>query len=152
MTFLRALMLLALVVWIGGIIFFAFVVAPNLFIRVPSEIVGDVVQRDLTWLHWMGIFSAFVFIFCSLLYSRSRYARVKTFTAVNLLVVIMLALTLISQFRVMPRMQVLRAEFYAGDAAAHQEFTRLHKWSTGLEGGVLILGLMVTFLTARRFS
>ena len=31
MSFLRFLMLLSLVIWIGGIIFFAFVVAPTVF-------------------------------------------------------------------------------------------------------------------------
>jgi hypothetical protein len=32
------------------------------------------------------------------------------------------------------------------------EFNRLHVWSTELEGGVLILGLGVVVLTARRFG
>ncbi len=36
--------------------------------------------------------------------------------------------------------------------ARRVEFNHLHVWSTELEGGVLILGLGVVLLTARRFS
>ena len=146
MTFLRALMLLALVVWVGGIIFFAFVLAPTVFTVLPTTtMAGNVVSRSLTILHWMGICSAMVFLICSLLYNRAKYARLKMFT-------IMLVLTLISQFGVTPRMQVVRAELHSGNSIADQEFERLHEWSTRLEGGVLFLGLAAVFLTARRFS
>jgi len=153
MTFLRALMLLALVVWIGGIIFFAFVVAPIVFTVLPTTIeAGNVVSHALTILHWMGIGSGIVFLICSLLYNRAKYARVKMFAMAHVLIVIMLVLTLISQFGITPRMQALRAELHSGNGIADQEFARLHEWSTRLEGGVLILGLAAVFLTARRFS
>ena len=153
MTFLRALMLLALVVWIGGIIFFAFVLAPTVFTVLPTTaMAGNVVSRSLTILHWMGIGSAFVFLICSLLYNRAKYSRLKMFTMLHVLVVIMLILTLVSQFAITPRMQVLRAHLQPLDDIAHKAFFRLHYWSTGLEGGVLFLGLAALFLTARRFS
>ena len=43
MSFLRFLMLLSLVVWIGGLIFFAFVLAPTAFQVLPStHIAGNV--------------------------------------------------------------------------------------------------------------
>ena len=166
-------MLLALVVWVGGIIFFAFVVAPNLFHFITPEIAGDVVRRDLSWLHWMGIACAVVFLICSLLYSQARFARPKPFALVNVLVLIMLLLTLVSQFGLMPKMDVVRTEIHLvrdNDAnlskkpAAWPEiksqmlaqlqpqFDRLHRWSTRLEGGVLFLGLAAVVLTARRFS
>jgi len=37
MSWLRTLMLLCLIVWIGGIIFFAFVLAPTVFTVLPSN-------------------------------------------------------------------------------------------------------------------
>jgi hypothetical protein len=69
----------------------------------------------------------------------------------------MLLLTLISQFAITPRMRVLRAQVGAIDALARTderrlEFDRLHAWSTRDEGAVLLLGLVVVVLTARRFS
>ncbi|HEX5434805.1 MAG TPA: DUF4149 domain-containing protein, partial [Candidatus Angelobacter sp.] len=46
MTWLRALMLLCLVVWLGGIIFFGFVLAPAVFAVLPThELAGNVVNR-----------------------------------------------------------------------------------------------------------
>jgi hypothetical protein len=32
------------------------------------------------------------------------------------------------------------------------QFNALHGWSTRLEGGVLLLGLVVVYLTAQQFS
>ena len=158
MTFLRALMLLALIVWVGGIIFFAFVLAPIVFHVLPTvELAGNVVSRSLTVLHWMGMISGAVFLAASLLYSQSRFARPRPFALVNLLVVLMLALTLISQFAITPRMRALRSQIgaidtVARDDAQRMEFERLHAWSTRAEGGVLFLGLAVVLLTARRFE
>jgi hypothetical protein len=36
--------------------------------------------------------------------------------------------------------------------ARRVEFNRLHQWSTRTEGGVLLLGLVVVVLTARRWE
>jgi uncharacterized membrane protein len=156
MTLLRAVMLLALVVWVGGIIFFAFVLAPTVFRVLPTpELAGNVVSRSLTILHWMGIISALGFLSCSLLYRQAKYARSKPFALVNLLVLIMLVLTLVSQFGIGPRMQILRGQMSRAQSpqdSLRVEFDNLHAWSTRLEGGVLFLGLIVVASTARRFS
>lgn len=147
-------MLLALIVWIGGIIFFAFVLAPTLFTVLPStQLAGEVVAPTLTKLHWMGLVCGVVFLLSSLLYNRRRYGRLKLFTATHLFVVLMLVLTAISQFSITPRMRQLRAGPLSMDTlSARAEFDRLHAWSTRCEGGVLFLGLVVVVLTARRFG
>lgn len=158
MSFLRFLMLLALIVWIGGIIFFAFVEAPTLFRVLPStRMAGDVVSASLTKLHWMGLISGVVFLICSLALYWMKQARLKPLAAGHVLVVLMLGLTAISQFGITPRMQQLRAEMQAANNLAWNdpqklEFDTLHAWSTRLEGGVLLLGLGVIALTARRFG
>ena len=65
MSFLRFLMLLSLVVWIGGLIFFAFVLAPTAFQVLPNtHLAGNVVGRALGKLHWIAIFSGIVFLIC----------------------------------------------------------------------------------------
>jgi uncharacterized membrane protein len=76
MSFLRFLMLLSLVVWIGGLIFFAFVLAPSAFAILPTRhIAGNLVGRTLGVLHWMGIFSGLIFLASSLLYNQLTPVR-----------------------------------------------------------------------------
>jgi len=153
MTFLRFLMLLALIVWIGGIIFFAFVLAPTLFGVLPTtKLAGDVVNATLTKLHWMGIISGVVFLICSLVYNWQKYVQARPFMASHIFVVVMLVFTMISQFGVTPRMRELRSNPAIMDSLGRAEFDDLHTWSTRLEGGVLFLGLGVVILTARRFG
>src|SRR5438105_2115822 len=99
MWFLKFLMLLALIVWIGGIIFFAFIEAPTLFAVLPTtRLAGDVVSVSITKLHWMGLIAGIVFLICSLLYNQFKHARPRPFAASHILIVLMLVLTAISQF------------------------------------------------------
>ena len=69
----------------------------------------------------------------------------------------MLALTLISQFGISPKMATLRVSMLDTNSVAatdpvRVQFNALHGWSTRLEGGVLLLGLVVVYLTAQQFS
>jgi uncharacterized membrane protein len=153
MWFLRFLMLLALIVWVGGIIFFAFVLAPTLFGVLPTtKMAGDVVNATLAKLHWMGIISGVVFLICSLGYNWQRHLQLRPFMASHIFVVLMLAFTLISQFGITPRMRELRSSPMIMDSVGRAEFDSLHASSTRLEGGVLFLGLGVVVMTARRFG
>jgi hypothetical protein len=75
----------------------------------------------------------------------------------HMLICLMLALTLISQFWIIPRMGTLRASVgdfasVALDNSARVQFDALHAWSTRVEGGVLLLGLVLVYLTARGFG
>jgi hypothetical protein len=65
----------------------------------------------------------------------------------------MLALTLVSQFGVSPKMAALRTSMGEIDRVplddpARVQFDALHVWSTRLESGVFLLGLVVVYLTA----
>ena len=63
----------ALVVWVGGIIFFAFVVAPTVFspgLLPTRHMAGSIVGRSLGMLHAMAIVSGFVFLIASMVYCR----------------------------------------------------------------------------------
>ena len=57
----------------------------------------------------MGLVSGVVFLASSLLYHRLSRGRADVFAAAHLLVGLMLALTLVSQFGIIPRMDALRA-------------------------------------------
>ena len=156
MSLLRFLMLLALVVWIGGIILFAFVVAPALFsgILPTNQLAGEVVSRVLGRLHWMAIICAAIFLLASLGWNAMAIGSARLLAAKHILIVLMLALTLIAQFGITPRMQRLRTSMGVIDSAStadtrRLEFDRLHQWSTRTEGAVLLLGLIAIFLVAR---
>lgn len=148
-------MLLSLVVWIGGIVFFAFVVAPALFTLLPNtHLAGLVVVRSLKTLHWIGLFAGLVYVVTSFAYARLTTASVQPLAARNVLVYIMLALTTVLQFSIIPRMDALRLSVGQIDAVAPDnpvrlQFDALHVWSTRLEGAVLLLGLALIYLTAR---
>ena len=152
MTFLRLLIWLSLIVWLGGLIFFGSVLAPTVFSVLPTRhLAGAVVNRSLGALHWMGMVSAVVFLGASMLHSRLGGTRV--FGLRHVLVCLMLTLTLISQFGIMPKMAELRAgmgeiDNVAPSEPARLQFDGLHAWSTRLEGVVLLLGVVVVYLTA----
>ena len=157
MSFLRFLMVLSLVVWIGGLIFFTFVLAPTAFtipaVLPDTHLAGNVVGRALGKLHWMAIVSGIVFLIASILYSRFTDGAAHLFALRNVLTVFMLALTLFSQFWIIPRMDSLRNS--VGDFAqvtidnpARVQFDALHVWSTRVEVAVLLLGLVAVYLTA----
>jgi uncharacterized membrane protein len=158
MPFLRFLMLLSLVVWIGGLVFFAFVVAPTAFQVLPNtHLAGNVVGRALGKLHWLAIFSGIVFLMSSMLYSRVTQGSPHVFAARHVLIVVMLALTLFSQYWIISRMDKLRATI--SDFAAvplhdpiRMQFDTLHAWSTRVEGVVLVLGLVAVYLTGSAFG
>lgn len=154
MSWVRFLMLLALAVWIGALIFFPVVAVISFSVLPSPHLAGVVVRNSLTALHWMGLTAGGLFLACSLLESRLMRGRWAALRATHLLVLIMLALTAISQFKIIPRMDALRLS--AGDIASlpasealRAEFDSLHAWSTRIEGTVLVLGLVVLYLTTR---
>ncbi len=157
MSFLRFLLLVSLIVWLGGLIFFP-VVAQTAFSVLPTrQLAGSMVGRSLGILHWMGMISGVVFLASSLVLARMSSGEVHAFAPPNLLICLMLLLTLISQFGIIPRMDAIRASIGEIDAApadlpARVQFDALHRWSTRLESGVILLGLAVAYLTARALA
>lgn len=157
-------MLLALVVWIGGIIFFSFILAPTVFTVLPTtKLAGDVVSVSLGKLHWMGFFSGLLFLIASRILQIAGLKRNDSITVgqskllfvTHMLVLVMLALTWISQNIITPKIRDLRVEMASaqGISTEHRiQFDHLHAWSTRAEGGVFFCGLVVVVLTARRWS
>jgi Domain of unknown function (DUF4149) len=156
-SFLRFLMLLSLIVWLGGIIFFA-TLAPTLFSVLPTRhLAGSVVAPLLSKLHCMGIVSGIVFLASSMIDSRLLTGGSHPFALRHVLVCLMLLLTLISQFGISPKMAALRASMGEIDSVPANDpsrvrFNALHAWSTRLEISVLVLGLIVAGAAARPFS
>lgn len=147
-------MLLSLVTWIGGIIFFSFM-APTAFHVLPTRLLaGTLVGNLLTKLHWIAIVSGIVYLMSSLAYSRLTEGTPHLFAVRHVLISLMLGLTFLSQFWITPRMIQLRAQVATFDSAAtlnqpaRVQFDALHVWSTRVEVTVLLMGLVVIFMTA----
>ena len=144
MNLFRVLRVLSLVVWLGGIIFFSFVVAPRVFqVLMPvtggQHLAGDIVSASLRNLHWMGFASGVIFLFSAATLHRTL-AKPEI-----LLVIVMLVITAIAQFGIMPRMETVRSSPGYETSA---EFARLHKLSVFADGGVLLLGLCAVWAIA----
>lgn len=151
MSLLRFLMLLALAVWLGALIFFPVVAQTSFSVLPSSHLAGLVVRESLIKLHWIGLVCGAVFLICSAIHHRGQLRRVRVLSWI--LVVLMLALTGISQFWIIPRMDVLRIS--AGEITSlpvsnplRVQFDSLHLWSVRVEGIVLLLGLAVLYLVS----
>jgi len=155
-VFIRALRLLAIVVWVGGLIFFAFVVAPAAFHVLPStHEAGAVVGATLRVLNVIGHACGFIFLLATITsWFRSAPSGRKLLITEVLLVVLMIAATMYVQSSIVPAME--RDRIAAGgdvDAApkdnpARMDFERLHPLSEKVEGSALFLGIAVAILMA----
>jgi hypothetical protein len=153
----RALRLYAMVAWVGGLVFFAFVVAPVAFGSLPSgHEAGLVVGRTLRVLHWIGLIGGVVFCLgTGWLWLRAEVPARVGFARQLGLVAVMLVVTAYSQFRILPAMEVDRTlaggvvETASLDNAGRVDFERLHRLSEKLEGFVLLCGLGVVFVLSR---
>jgi hypothetical protein len=150
-------MLLSLVVWLGGLIFFAFVEAPTVFspgLLPTRHMAGSIVGRSLDLLHYMAIVSGIVFLISSMLCNRMATGSARPLAARHLLIALMLLLTVISQFAISPKIHAIRAEVgvidnLSLDDPLRREFDRLHVWSEKFEEAVLLLGLVALYTTAQ---
>ena len=152
----RALEFLGLSVWLGSDIFLSFVVAPGVFrVLAPNrDQAGAVVGFALTKMHVIGMV-------CGVLILLLRLARTKSATSLvapaGLCVVLMIALTAISQLTVTPKMAALRAQMGSIQATAANspllaEFGKLHQISVSLESGVLIAGIACTYFMVKELA
>jgi uncharacterized membrane protein len=153
---LRAIRLLTLVVWVGGLIFFAFVEAQVAFhIMGTAPPFGALIAGSIGALNQMGQTCGGLFLLATLvLASRAGTTNRKLLLAQVLLVFLMMAATAVVQLHIVPAME--RDRIAAGgeiDAAppdnpARVDFDRLHALSEKTEGAALLLGLAVVVLVA----
>jgi uncharacterized membrane protein len=137
-------------VWVGGIIFFSFVVAPALFTILPTpRMAASVVSVTLADLHRIGIACGAVFLVASFLVPPRSAKGLRT------LVAVMLVLTAVSLFGITPQMERIRAsvggsiEALPPQDAGRAAFDRLHQLSVAVEGIVLLAGITSFALLSR---
>ena len=150
-TFLRTIEFLGLSLWLGSDVFLSFVVAPGAFrVLVSRDQAGALVGHSLNVLHVGGMV-------CGLAVLLARLARTRTFSSLAMpaawCVLLMVALTAVSQYTVSAKMAALRVELGSIEAAPAgsplvAEFGRLHAISVSLESGVLLAGFAAIALIA----
>jgi len=141
--------LVALIVWVGEIVFFSFVVAPALFRTLPSVDAGRAVGAVFPLYYRLGYLCGAVLLLTSLFLLSGAAAR--GWWALNsALAAIMLASTLYAGVVVQPRATELRPQIHdpAAPPAAKEEFDRLHRVAVQLNGIVLLGGIVVSIITA----
>jgi uncharacterized membrane protein len=149
---LRFVQVFGLGTWVGSIIYLSFVVAPGAFGVLQSrDQAGSMVGYSLARLHYLGVIATVLYLLAGLVLAPS----LKTFLQPAMIgVVLMSALTLVSQTRVTPRLAELRTEMVSVDATPKDnplrvEFDRLHQTSVRIEVTVLLIGIAALFLTVR---
>lgn len=158
LTTLRALRSLALTLWVGGIAFFAFAVAPAAFHVLPStHEAGLVVSATIRILHGIGLIAAPIILVCTvLLWLAERPHLRRSPVAAILLTLAMFTATAGSQFGILPAMERDRQsadgsiEQAAPNNPARLHFNRLHHISEQVEGAVLLCGIALICLLARQ--
>jgi len=155
-TILRALLYLALIVWLGAEIFFP-VVAAITFGTLGGDIhdAGAIVGQLIRILHGMGLVSGVVALALLALAPAWGIYKPRTVLAPMVLVVLMLALTVYSQFGIIPAME--RDRIAAGGTidtadganAITAHFNKLHNRSELVEEAILLVGLATVVLVAK---
>ena len=154
-TLLRTLLYFALIVWLGAEIFFP-VVATVTFatLRPDTHAAGTIVGELLRILHGMGLVSGMVALALLALSPAWTIYKARAVLAPMTLLVLMIGLTVYSQFAIIPAMErdrmaaggVIEVSDPANPTSA--DFNKLHNRSEHVEETILLLGLATVVLVA----
>ena len=152
---LRLFEFFALGTWVGSILYFSLVVAPGAFRTLPNPdqataLIGFSIGR----LHMAGLVLGVVYLAAAVLAAKSLRALGS---AASICVLLMVALTAISQFVVVARMETLRLEMGSVMATPPEQpmrvaFEGFHEASVWMEIVVVLAGIAALYLTARDTS
>lgn len=154
MILVNAIFLLSLVVWIGGIVFFSFFTAPSLFHSLPPEFAGKAVGAIFPKYYPLGYISGIVAFLCLIV---TGFKTGSWSWAKMLLIVFMVFMTVTNGLVTHPKARALKEEMLSPQSQTElvhlkETFDRIHRWSVINNGIVLLCGLVVIFLTARKLT
>ena len=148
-TLLKWIYLLALIVWMGEVIFFSFVVAPGLFRSFPPAEAGRAVGAIFPTYYIIG------YVCGAILFAGSVAFLVTGSTPLawgfsSGLTAVMLASAIYAGAIIQPRAAALRPHIHeaSADQAVKDEFSHLHRQAMMLNGAVLLCGVAVSLITA----
>lgn len=153
--FMRLMQLASITIWVGGLIFFAFVLAPSAFQVLPVHEAGLVVGAALRVFDVVAMAWGALFLYATYTLVR-RHKAVCRFCHIEfVLALAMLLATAAIHWGILPAMEDDRQRAggdiaqAAPDDPARIHFDRLHNLSEGVESIILILGIGVVFLLSR---
>jgi len=155
--FLRLMQLMSMVIWAGGLIFFAFVLAPTAFHTLPTiHLAGTVVGASLKAFNVIALVCGAIFLTVTgLMFSKAPMRTRGRYEMEFLLAGVMLLATAYLHWNVIPNMDADMAQA-GGDTSkveatnpAKIHFDKLHVRSERVEGTVMLLSLVVLFLMSR---
>ena len=162
LTAIRFAEVLSLGVWIGAMVYLTFGVAPVAFAVAPTRhLAGQIVGQSIARLYALGYVCAAVYALSVLAGQRIRPIAGGAAGWLLILIAVMVLLVVLNQFVVGKRLGSLRAQMqqeFGGvdqtpkDNALRQGFGKLHGVSSLLMMGTLGAGLVLLFLTVRRFQ
>ena len=153
----RFLQLLTMCCWVGGLVFFAFVLAPTAFHVLPSvHLAGLVVGESLRVFDVLAMVAGGVFLAVTGAMFAGAAIRVRgRYEMQFLLAGVMLLGTAYIHWNVLPSMDADQT-LAGGDIAsmptnypARLHFEKLHKRSEKVAGTILVIGIGVLFLMSR---
>jgi hypothetical protein len=147
--FAKAMFWLALVVWLGAIVFFSFVVLPSVFGAFPQELAGQVAGTIFPRYYALGSVAGAVAVIAALVL-RSDTSATRAWSTITVMLVLMLTATLYAGRVIQPRAQALRPHLHETpvDPDVRTEFDRLHHHAVQLNAGVLLLGIGTVCIAA----
>lgn len=153
---LRFVHILALVVWIGGVVFFSFVTAPALFGALPRDMAGRATQAIFPLYYGLGTICGLVAVL-SAATGLLRRPWPRLLVPEVILLVLMLVLTLYAWQGILPEASQTRQTIEALPEGPEREiaqvrFSALHRRSVIMNGAVLLLGLAAIALLSNRLS
>lgn len=153
---LRSLRLLAVVMWLGGLIFFAFIEAPTAFhVMGTTRQFALLIGGSINGINQLGQIAGIVFIPSTLLLWKRSFPSTRKLLGLEvLLVALMMTVTVYVQKSIVPAMERDRASV-GGDIISvpttnptRAHFDALHAESEKVEGSAIFLGLAVVLLMA----
>ncbi len=155
-TSLRAIILLLVVLWLGGVMFFPIVAASAFSSTDDTHLAGTIVRKCLLALHYEGLIAGALIVI--LLLAAQAFGAFRRVVAPVVVTLIMLGLTAFSQFWIIPKMEGYRiAAGGAIDIASRNDpntaaFNKLHGLSEKVEQGVLLGGLVLVVTLAAKWQ
>jgi hypothetical protein len=154
-TLLRAVVWLALIFWLGGLLFFPITAWASFSTIADTHAAGTIVAKCLNVLHHEGLVAGCVLIVFLAIGRAARQFRSSTTLLGIVVTLFMLACTAWSQYHIIPRMEADRIA--AGGAIdsvpktdpRHADFDHLHNLSEDVEEAVVGAGLVLVIALAR---
>jgi Domain of unknown function (DUF4149) len=149
MAIILFLYLLALVCWLGGMLFFTGITTPVVFKLLPLAEAGKLVAGLFTYYYLLGYVAGPISVALAIYFAIARSPRLWWSLSAGALAVA-LGLMVYAGAIVRPQVAAIRTvvEEQNPDPARRAEFDRLHRLSVILNVGVMVLNLTALLTTA----